>query len=338
MHPDAMALFQQLNLSDIGYGHPSSPNLIGRQAETLLEQSRQKIATLLNTPPGSEIIFTSTCTQACQWALQLLSPYITAISPIEHPAVSMAKDQISNHQFLPVTNQGQVQLPTNQDVQAIVCIHTHNELGIIQDLSQFKNYLICSDMSQSLGKIPIDLTQLNPDIAMFGAHKFMGPPGIGILYLKNADLYQEFGTGSRYFLDRPGTPDVTAIAATAKALKIAIQTLPNRTKSMLAFQSTLEQGLETKGFEIIGKSLPRSPNTTFVKINNNAREILLNLSQKDIHVGLGSACSSLYSDLSPTLKALNQTGTVDSYLRISQWGQYNAEDADYFLNILDEVL
>ena len=99
---------------------------------------------------------------------------------------------------------------------AFVCMHVQNEIGTVQDIENINVPFFC-DMSQSLGKIPINVSKIqNLMIGVFGAHKFGGPVGIGFLYIKDNKWWKEFGFGSRYYFDRPGTPDAGMIIATAE--------------------------------------------------------------------------------------------------------------------------
>ena len=197
-------------------------------------------------------------------------------------------------------------------------------------------------MSQTIGKFPIPQLKYidNLDVAVFGAHKFGGPASVGILYLKDTDNWFDKGTGSRYFLDRPGTPDVPSIVATAAALKDALKQAPSRSKNMDEFRNHIEPELESLGFEIIGKNDLRTSSTTFARIpDGKFSQILMStLSYKGIYIGLGSACGSVHSGKSPLMKILSRGGCSREFIRISQYGEYGKSDAKYFIQKLKEVL
>ena len=193
-------------------------------------------------------------------------------------------------------------------------------------------------MSQALGKIPVNVSDLNVDLAVFGAHKFGGPGGLGFIYIKDPSNYLPFGTGSRYFLDRTGTPDVAAAVAAAAALEDAVLSLSTRMSRMTKFRDTLEEGLESLGLEIIGKNANRAPGTTFVRIPNKGLHSVIKLGEHGIYVGLGSACGSVHTGESPLMKEIGCPGTIHDFMRISQFGEYGAPEAKHFLNILRKVL
>lgn len=355
INPKALKTYQDFNSSIAGHGHPSSLSEPGRAAAIALEESREKIAQLIGANHPNQIIFTSNCTQAAEWGTKIFlsnfkGNYILT-SPVEHNAIRNAlsvyksfSDRIENLRINaqgvidPTINYGLL-LPANK----VICTHLQNEIGNIYPLQNFKlqidskcQYLF-SDMSQSLGKIPVNVTDLEVDIAIFGAHKF-GGLSVGWMYLKNTEDYQEFGTGSRYFFDRPGTPDVAGIVASTAALEDCISTLPQRTENMMAFQNKLESELINRGVEVIGINTNRSPNTTFIFVPGKAIHLLLELGKLGIHVGLGSACGSMHSGTSPTIDALGRTGNNQDYIRISQFGDYNEKDAEYFITQFDKAL
>lgn len=334
------------------HGHPSSPSAPGRAAAFLLEQSRTKIAKLIGAERPDQVFFTSTCTQASEWAMDIFfrinnnkirekfeNNHCIGISQLEHTAVTQAFDLIVEKYNYVNTKKLKNDLNgiVTDDADKVICIGLQNEIGTIQPLNNFKDKLLFSDLSQSLGKIPVNVTELNIDVAILGSHKF-GGTNLGFVYLKDTNYWRSFGTGSRYYLDRPGTPDVMGIAATAIALEEAVESLPSRTKNMISFQKTLEEGLESLGGRVIGKSATRSPNTTFVNFTGKAMNIVLGLGEKNIHVGLGSACGSYHTGSSKTMTALGENGSTHDYLRISQWGDYNEEHAKTVLEAMKELV
>lgn len=344
MNPKALEAFNIFNKSTAGHGNPSAVNLPGRLAQVALEDARAKIARLIGAEKPSQIIFTSTCTGACTWGLQILNNIDreknldSFISPVEHPAVRDSFENIfGNLNELQINKNGKIQ---DQDVTntKIACVHVQNEIGLIQSLEHIKCKYLFSDMSQSLGKIPINVSGMNVDIASFASHK-IGGGMLGILYLKNTNHWKAFDSGSRYYMDRAGTPDVAGIVATAVAIESAVATLSERTKNMISFRDTLEPGLERLGFEIIAKEENRCPNTTFAKTPKSGQgiDLVFKLNEKNIFVGAGSACGSMFSGGSPLMAKLNRPSDGPDYIRISQFGEYNSTDAEYFLEKLNEV-
>lgn len=347
MGDKALETFVNFNKSSTSFGHALSPSKIGQKTSKAIEDAREKIAKLIGAKNKNQIFFTNGCTQACEWAINILlnlnKTEKTATSKMEHPAVSRAvKKYIKNIFNFRVDKDGII----NYELEALkaICIYVQNEIGTIQDLNKIKAKYLFSDMSQALGKIPINVSDLPVDIAVFGAHKFGGPTNVGFMYLKNTEHWREFGTGSRYFMDIPGTPDAAGIVSTAAALEDAIDTMEERTNNMVEFQSLLEMGLKEMNFEIVGEKAIRVPNTTFVKVPSDKFHahsgfmLMTELSNNNVYVGLGSACGSLYTDGSPLMKSLGRPSNGQDYIRISQWGNYDIHCAKELLFTIQRIL
>jgi cysteine desulfurase len=340
----------------VGCGHPLSPSLPGRNAAKTIEFTREKIAEFIGAKSANQIIFTRGCTQACEWGLKMFCGLtheeygciIFATSSFEHSAVAQAEKKYTeeycdcgayfDYKKFGITGNGVIEY--SDDADKLVCMHVHNEFGTIQPIDKIKAGSIFSDMAQSLGKIPVNVDALGVDMAVFSAHKFGGPSSVGWIYLKNTELWEQFGTGSRYSLDIPGTPSVVDIFMTGVALERALKTLPERSVNMLEFTTTFEEGIKAAGCRVIAESADRVPNTSFIQLpkTKNSTEMLFELEKYGIYCGLGSACNSLYGGKSPVLKAMWEDDDLSRYMRISQWGQYNKKDAEYVLNIFEELL
>jgi cysteine desulfurase len=357
INPKALQAYCEFSQSSAAHGHPSSLSVAGRQAAAKLEECRAQIAQLIGAQKPEQIVFASTCTQAAEWGLYLLRSVQApgrntfenllsslAVSKLEHSSVKDATFQMFETatlppKFLENDENGMIKLPTSQ-LDKAVCVHLQNELGTLQPIQELKSWCqyLFSDLSQSLGKVPINVQNLGVDFAIFSAHKFGGSGGVGILYLKDTNHWKPFGLGSRYFMDRPGTPDVAAIVATTVALQESLRTLSARTVKMLEFRDYLEIELDKREIEILGRTVARSPNTTFIYLPDQAARVLLELGQMGIHVGLGSACGSMHAGPSPIIKALDRVGTTQDYVRISQYGEYGLAEAKQFIAALDRVL
>lgn len=321
---EALDHFCRLNNQMAGHGHPSAPSAPGRAAATALEEARNKIAQLIGAKRASQVYWVSTCTSGCAWACKIIQKQGLKVqmSPFEHTAVRDPVQKYLEFDLMPTNSSGYLLI---QD-QNTVCVHAQNEFGNIYPVEG----VLFSDMSQSLGKIPVDVTAMDVKIATFAGHKF-GGFNIGWMYLKDETWWTPEGTGSRYFMDRPGTMSVGEISATAVALEQALISIPERTARCLEFKKELEIGLQELGYTIVGGK-ERLPNTTFVH-KKGAIEDLLKLEEAKIYVGLGSACGSMASGLSGSVRALGYTGTNQDFLRFSNWS-YGATEAKQIINIL----
>jgi cysteine desulfurase len=352
MNPLALKAYCEFNDSKAGHGHAMSPNAPGRAAAVVIEESRERIANLLGAKPD-QIIFTSTCTQACEWAVYLLSKMVENVSysQAEHPAIRQAVcEYFKKSKDLNINKNGIIELGVESEIRvavdrylrnglykggstdAIVAMYVQNEIGIIQPIEKVDGILL-SDFSQAPGKVEFKLSDMNVDLAPFAAHKFGGPPSVGFLYIKDDGVWDEFGTGSRYFLDRAGTPDVGGILATAVALEETYKNYDAINEHMLDFRSALEDGFEELGIEVVGQEGERVNNTTFIKCGKGqGMKIMLELCEDGIYTGLGSACGSAYSGSNPFLKKMGIDGGPHDFMRISTFGEYTSKDASYFLS------
>lgn len=320
--------FLELNQSLAGHGHPSALAAPGRAAAKALEEVRVKIAQLIGAKRPSQIVITNTCSEACEWAVKILvkryPEQIFQLSPFEHTAV---RDPVFKYlgtgtPIMATNSKGYLEI---KDTHSIV-VHAQNEFGNIYPVMGID----LADMSQSLGKIPVDVTAMDVSMAVFAGHK-VGGFNIGWLYLKDETWWTEFGTGSRYMMDRPGTPRVLETAATAVAVEEALRSLPERTANCLEFKKILEPGLQELGYQIVGGE-DRLPGTTFV-FKEGAIMDLIRLGDAGIHVGLGSACGSVSTGSSPSIRALGYQTNNQNFLRISNWG-YGSKEAKQVLEAL----
>ena len=362
-HTNLNLTSEQLGLinNDIGiHGNPLSPNLIGRKALHIIENAREKIAELLGATDCSNIIFTNSCTEANQWACKILEndyyksqeymgdsfmiPSIT-ISPYEHKSMD---DAINGLPFM--IKKDYVKLNNDADIIKInknnysIFIGVQNEIGIISNLKEVRdktNNIMIVDMAQAVGKVPINLSKSSTvDIATFGAHKFGGPTGVGILYLRDPSIWYPLNNCKSYNLDVPGSMNVLGIWQTSLAMENIIKNMHNNMDRAFGFRFYLENRLNEIGFEIIGQKAARIPTTTLAKVPKDlGLELLLELEQYNIHIGLGSACGSVIKQPLKSVIALGYEDAINTqFIRISQDGRYDRSNANYVCESIEKSL
>jgi cysteine desulfurase len=219
------------------FGNPSSVHAIGREARAAIDDARDKLATLLHVKPG-EIIFTSGATESCNLAVFGLARSSSSggahiiSNKAEHHAVLNPVEYLEKREnfevtWLNVSDNGMVDLDQlgdsiRPDTRLVSIMTANNETGVIQpmrEISQIcreRGVLLHSDMVQAFGKMDVDVSLV--DVASFAAHKFYGPKGTGLLWLR-AGLPIEpimFG-GAHENQRRPGTENVAGIAGMAAA-------------------------------------------------------------------------------------------------------------------------
>lgn len=219
------------------FGNPSSVHAAGREARAAIDNARDKLATLLGVK-SSELIFTSGGTESCNLAVLGLArgdtshPAHLVSNKAEHHAVLNAIEHLEKCDgfevtWLNVSRDGIVDLDQLADsirpeTRLVSIMTANNETGVIQPLREIskicrsKGALLHSDVVQSFGKTKIDLSLV--DAASFAAHKFYGPKGAGILFLRGGLPIQPIMFGGAHENERrPGTENVAAISGMAAA-------------------------------------------------------------------------------------------------------------------------
>ncbi len=345
------------------YGNPSSVHSFGRSARKAVEEAREKAAKAIGAEPN-EIIFTSGGTEADNLAVRGVAyankkrgnHIIT--SSIEHHAVLDACKALERDGFqvtyVPVDEDGMVNIEdirnaiTDQTI-LISIMHANNEVGTIQPireigaLARAKGVFFHSDTVQSVGKIPVDVNELNIDLLSISAHKFYGPKGIGCLYMRKGVrmLPISFG-GSQERKRRPGTLNVPGIAGFGLAIEKAVGSLDEQA----AFQARLRDKLikeitaRVEDVKLNGHPTERLPNNVNLSFRYiEGESLLLSLDMKGIAASSGSACTSGSLDPSHVLLALGLSHEIaHGSLRMTLGKDNTEEEIDYVIKVLPEIV
>ena len=222
---------------DRHFGNPSSVHAAGREARAAIDDARDKLAALLRVKPH-ELIFTSGGTESCNLAVLGLARCPSSrgghiiSNKAEHHAVLNALEYLEKREnfevtWLNVSRDGLVDLDQlasaiRTETRLVSIMTANNETGVIQSMREIsqicrdRGVLLHSDMVQSSGKIDIDISLV--DAASFAAHKFYGPKGAGLFFLRNGLSVQPIMFGGAHENERrPGTENVAAIAGMAAA-------------------------------------------------------------------------------------------------------------------------
>ena len=331
-----------LTVSSEFFGNPSSLHGLGGQADKLLSQARDQIATLLAVKP-SEIYFTSGGTESNNLAIKGTVLFAKnkgrhiITTGVEHASVRAAMEQLEQEGFdvtyLPVDEEGrvhaeEVEKAIRPDTMLISIMHVNNEAGTIQPiekigalLNKYPAILFHVDNVQGIGKVPLSITSSRVDLCSISAHKFHGLKGTGVLYIREgARLAPLFSGGNQERKIRSGTENVAGVVAMAKALRMVLANSKAGLERMKEVQNQLRTGLtRIEGIQIhtpIHHSAPHILNFSVVGVKS---EVFIHaLEETGIYVSTTSACSSKKKTPSKTLLAMGVSETLaDSAIRIS---------------------
>jgi len=330
------------------FGNASSIHTFGQRARAGVETAREQVAALLNAKP-QEIVFTSGGTESDNHAVfgvfssaaQSLSsaepaPHIIT-SSIEHEAVLNVCQALEKQgvavTYLPVDRGGLVDSEgVRQAIRPktilITVMHANNELGTVQPLEEIGRIAAEADIPfhtdavQSVGKIPVDVNALQPDLLSLSGHKLYAPKGIGALYIKGGTRLRQFLFGGHHQRGfRPGTENVPGIVGLGKAAELARVSMHSDASCIIALRDGLEQGLLSRvpDAQANASGAPRTPNTTnitFPGIEGEALVIALDL--KGLACSTGAACSSGAVEPSHVLTAIGlSTSDARATIRLS---------------------
>ena len=345
------------------YGNASSIYKLGRESRKAVEESREKIAKVLNCKTN-EIYFTAGGSESDNTAIKGIARanknkgnhIIT--SKIEHPAVLETCKQLEKEGFeisyISVDENGIINLEELKNsikptTILITVMFANNEIGTIEPIEEIgkiakeNNVYFHTDAVQAVGSINIDVQKLYIDSLSLSGHKFYGPKGIGALYVKTGVKFEKFVDGGHQERNkRAGTENVAGIVGIGKAIELAYNNLDEHNNKIKELKDYYIEQVKAKipYIKINGdmeKRLPGNSNISFKFIEGEG--LLLNLDLKGICASSGSACTSGSLDPSHVLLAIGLPHEIaHGSLRISI-GKYNTkEEIDYLVKNLVEIV
>ncbi|HEX2908175.1 MAG TPA: cysteine desulfurase family protein [Phototrophicaceae bacterium] len=312
------------------FGNPSSLHQAGKAAKVAVEQARETIAAVLNCKPA-EIIFTSGGTESDNLALKGVARamrargrgnHIVTTAAEHHAVLDVAKelaDEGFDVTFLPVDEYGrvtaaQVLAAVRPDTVLVSVIYANNEVGSVNPIAEIgtalkpKRIPFHTDAVQAPGLLPLDVKALNVDLLSLSGHKFYGPKGIGLLYVRRAvPLHAEIIGGGQQSHRRSGTEPVALIVGLAEALRLAEIERTETVARLVPLRDQLIQRLLATIPEasLTGHPTERLPgHTSFTMSGLNGDSILLDLNEIGIGASGGSACTTGQQEPSHVLVAL----------------------------------
>ena len=349
------------------YGNPSSTHRFGRKAEGAIETARASIANILNCSP-KEIIFTGCGSESDNLALrgsvlaarrQNKRRWVIS-AKTEHHAVSTTLAQLAEFsdalvEWLPVDHEGRI---TPEVLSQAMCdgtiivsiMYANNEVGTIQPISELAalahqyGALFHTDAVQAAGQLSLDVKALGVDMLALSAHKFYGPKGVGLLYVRDGiQLIPSQSGGGQEAHRRAGTHNVPLIVGMAKALELAYADLPERTAHYRRLRDRLIDGIlkTVPCAHLTGAPgadrLPNHASFVFEGIDGNT--LLMHLDMHGIAASSGSACNTGNPEPSEVLVSMGYAHQLAlGSLRLTVGRQTTDADIDRVLQIVPEAV
>jgi cysteine desulfurase NifS len=350
------------------FGNPSSIYDIGRNASSAIETARRRVASLIGARPRS-IIFTSGGSEADNLAIKGValrcvadrqfrnerSHFIT--TAIEHPAVLSTARFLERSgwrvTYLPVDSDGLVDPATlenavTEDTALVSIMAANNEVGTIEPISRLsaiargRGALFHTDAVQAIGKVPVNIDDLSVDLLSLSGHKFHGPKGVGVLYVREGIELESLVHGGQQERGlRAGTENVAAIAGIGKAAELAAASL-HEAAEIAVLRDQLETGIQSlvPGAVRNGHPTLRLPNTLNMTLPGlRGESVVIALGRRGIALSSGSACKSGNPEPTHVLLAMGRSSEeAHCAIRFSLSRQTTEDDVDNTLSALEQVL
>lgn len=345
------------------YGNPSSVYSLGSKSKVAVEKAREQVAKAIGADK-KEIFFTSGGSEADNWAIRGIAfkyrdkgnHIIT--SKIEHHAVLHTCQYLEKQGFevtyLDVDEDGLINLDElknaiTDNTILISVMFANNEIGTIQPIKEIgeiakeKNVYFHTDAVQAIGSIEVDVNELNIDLLSLSAHKFYGPKGIGVLYVRRGVRPDSLiSGGGQERGKRAGTENVSNIVGLGKAIELATENIEENSQKLIKLRDYLINKIDGN-FDYVRlnghrtKRLPGNVNFSFEFIEGES--LLLSLDMVGIAGSSGSACTSGSLDPSHVLLAIGLPhGIAHGSLRLSLGLNNTEEEIDYVVEKLVEIV
>ena len=348
-------LMHEINLSY--FGNPSSIHRKGQQAHNIIEKSRKSIAKLLNCK-SSEIYFTSGGSESNNIILRgILKPgdhFIT--SSYEHPAILNLIDFLKSKNIevtliKPEPNgyidPKKIEQNIKSNTKLVSIMYVNNEIGTINPINEIgtflktKNIYFHTDAVQLIGKRSFDFSNEEVDFISIGAHKFYGPKGVGLLYIKSGTkVFPLIMGGGQESGIRAGTENISGIAGMSLALEIAYQNLEKNIENIKELETMFLKELSKHNihYRVNGENrIQGILNLTFFGVDSHS--LVINLDMVNIAISAGSACSSGSINIPKTLLEIGMNpDEAKNTVRISIGKLTNKNDIKHLAQSIAEII
>ena len=348
------------------FGNPSSMHNFGQRMRSAVENARKQVAYAIGAKSVGEIAFCSGGTEANNMAIlgaarankQKGNHIIT--TAVEHHSVLTTCERLAKEGFeltiLPVDKYGTVSV---QDVVNAVTdktilvsiMHANNEIGSIMPIAEIgkalkklsNKIIFHTDAVQSIGKLPVNVDDLNVDILTISAHKIYGPMGVGAMYLRQGTWWQPimYGGGQER-RRRPGTENAPGIIGFGKAIELAMERQKEYVERLTRLRDKLVKMVFDRIPDVIlnGHPTNRLPGHVSLCIKHIESEaLMLYLNMQGIAVSSGSACTSVSPEPSHVLAAIGVSREdANSAIRITLGKDNTDEEVERFVEALADIV
>lgn len=310
------------------YGNPSSIHRFGSGVGQKIAGARLQVARLIGAADPVEIIFTSCGTEGDNAAIRGMlearpDKRHIVTTQVEHPAVLTLCQHLEKKGYrvtwLGVNPDGGLDLDElrdslTDDTALVSIMHANNETGVVFPVGKISAIVKANgiplhvDAVQTAGKLALDVSKTPIDLLTISGHKFHGPKGVGVLYVRRGITFPPFLIGGHQERNRrAGTENVAGIIGMGKAAELAFARLADYGSQVRALRDQLERSLLASGLEIRvnGQAQERLPNTSNISFRYlEGESILVLLDQQGICASTGSACTAGSSEPSHVLRAM----------------------------------
>ena len=345
------------------FGNPNSQHWFGRRSVTAVDEARDTVASVLGAKP-SEIYFTSGGTESDNWALRgAARAYANKgkhliVSAVEHPAMIATAKELTKEgfdvTFADVDEFGTVDLEKlrraiRPDTIFIGVMTANNEIGTIQPIAEISEIaqecgaVFFTDAVQAAGTLKLDVNAPRVDMLSLSGHKFYGPKGVGVLYVRSGKRVGKIITGGHQERGmRGGTTNVPGVVGLAEALRLSLAEAEQNNAYVTRIRDHFVARVlrEIPYVKLNGhpkNRLPNNANFSFRYIEGES--LLFSLDLAGIAVSSGSACSSGSLEPSHVLLATGMPeGLAHGSIRFSFGKENTIEEADFAVDVLKETV
>lgn len=340
------------------FGNPSSSHWYGIKPKQAVEKARRQVAGLVGCLPD-EVVFTSGGTESNNQAIKGIAHAFKSkgrhivTSTIEHPAVLEVCKYLEKEGFettrVEVDGQGmvdpaRVEQALRPDTILVTVMHSNNEVGTVQPISEIakltraKGIALHTDAAQSLGKVPVKVTDLGVDLLSVAGHKLYAPKGIGALYVRKGFVLEKIchGAGQEGGW-RSGTENVMGIVGLGKACEVAARDLAQDMTRMKELRDRLHTGIKNRVTDVRLNGHPqfRLPNTLSLSFENLTANRLLEEIGLEVAASAGAACHADTVAISHVLEAMQVPEEwAKGTLRFSVGRMTTTSEVDHAVNVV----